>query len=77
MDYGFDAADSHRSMQTDTCHGNCGSECPICAGKVEVNFRPRDIRGDFFGIADPKLEGAPAEGDSRFVRNADSSGIRL
>jgi hypothetical protein len=40
MDYGFDAADSHKAMQTDTCHGTCGSGCPSCAGMYEINFHP-------------------------------------
>ena len=28
-----------------------------CGAKFQINYGPRDIRGDFFGIPDPKLEG--------------------
>lgn len=34
MDYGFDKADSHRAMQTDT---HAGANVP---GKFEINFHP-------------------------------------
>jgi len=47
-----------RDDQTDTCHGSCEGDCRICSSKVQIDFRPRDIRGDFFGIPDPKLQGA-------------------
>jgi len=66
-----------RDDQTDTCHGACGEGCSQCRGKAEVNFRPVDIRAQFFlGGADPKLDGSPGLGDERFIRNADGSGIR-
>lgn len=57
-----------RDDQTDICHGNCGDACMICAVKQAVNFKPRDIRGDFFGIEDPKLEG---EGGSEDAADTD------
>jgi len=69
--------DPMRSDATDTCHGACGDGCPQCRGIAEVNFRPVDIRTQYFlGGADPKLDPSPAMGDERFIRNADGSGIR-
>jgi len=69
--------DSKRSEAVDTCHGTCGPECPQCRGIAEVNFRPVDTRIQWMmGGADPKLDGSPALGDERFIRNADGSGIR-
>ena len=46
-----------RDNQVDTCHGNCSEGCAACGAKFQINYGPRDIRGDFFGIPDPKLEG--------------------
>jgi hypothetical protein len=66
MDYGFDKADSHRDMQTDTCHGACGEGCAACGARFTVDFRPRDIRNDYFGIEDPKLEGEGAPGGKTY-----------
>jgi len=40
MDYGFDKADSHRAMQTDTCAGACMGACPTCGATKEINFHP-------------------------------------
>jgi hypothetical protein len=47
-----------RDNQVDTCRGNCGDGCKACSAKYEINFKPRDIRGDALGIEDPKLKGA-------------------
>jgi|APCry1669192319_1035405.scaffolds.fasta_scaffold26060_2 hypothetical protein len=53
-----------RDAQTDTCHGACTDGCAVCGGIFEVNFAPRDIRGDAFGIPDPKLTGAGGPSDN-------------
>lgn len=69
--------DDRRNETTDICAGACGPGCPQCAAKAEVNFRPTDIRLQFMmGGADKKLDPAPGMGDERFVRDADSNGIR-
>ena len=47
----------NREAQVDTCGRGCGDGCPSCGKSFSINFKPRDIRGDFFGIPDPKLEG--------------------
>jgi hypothetical protein len=55
-----------RDDQTDTCHGTCGDGCAACAGRYAISFKPRDIRNDFFGIEDPKLEGEGAPGGKAY-----------
>ena len=50
--------------QVDTCYGTCVDGCGVCSRKHEINFKPRDTRGDFFGIEDPKLEGEGGSEDA-------------
>ena len=56
-----------RDNQTDTCHGSCGDGCAACAGKFEIDFRPRDIRLQYMmGGTDPKLDGEGAPGGKTY-----------
>ena len=59
----------NRDAQVDTCGRGCGDGCPSCGKSFSINFKPRDIRGDFFGIPDPKLEG---EGGTEETNDSDS-----
>jgi hypothetical protein len=53
--------------QVDLCGKKCAGDCPSCAGRFEIDFRPRDVRMTYMmGGADPKLDGEGAPGGKTY-----------